>query len=834
MKKTTGQMSAAALITGAFVILLVQQFGAAHLVPEGTAGLMLVAGVAVAAATLASVLTGRSRVSGLRRRAEAALRETADQLAIAKSAAKLGIYDYDVTTGRIGWDARVRFFWGAGPDEEITLERFMQGLHPEDREPTAAALADALSPQGDGSFFSQYRVCSASDGVTRWVEATGRAFFEGDRPVRLVGTVQDITARKDADAALRLSEERFRRAADAVDGIIYDADMTTGRVVRSRGLFEVVGYDPAEVPDTVDWWWSQVHPDDLRTRANLESQGLESSSVTVRYRVRHRHGYWIHLEDRSIVTRDESGAVLRITGCAMDVTDNVAAAEELRQSEARFRQLADSVPQLVWVMRPDGYHEFCNRRWTEYYGRMPGRDFSNEWIELLHPDDRERTIARWQESAATGIPYEIEYRLRAGDGSFRWFLAQAMPVRDAAGEIVRWFGTCTDVHDQRTSQEVLVETASALREADRRKDEFLAILAHELRNPLAPLRSALHVLKLGPAIPSDGPRALEIMERQIGHLVRLIDDLMDVSRISRGKIALQRSPVSLRRVVLAGVETARPIIEECGHTLVVEPIPEGVTIDADETRLAQVFANLLNNAAKYTPTGGRLEVVHAVAGGFASVAVRDNGDGIPPAVLPRVFDLFTQAGVPGTHGGLGIGLSIVKGLVELHGGRVEARSAGPGSGSEFVVSIPIAKEPPALEPRGRVAGAPPMRVLVADDNRDSAMSLRMLLELLGHAVETAADGREAVERFRVFSPDLVLLDIGMPEMNGYEACRCIRTIEGARAVTIVALTGWGQENDKRSASAAGFDDHVVKPIDPERLEALLFRCSVSSDTVLAK
>jgi len=379
----------------------------------------------------------------------------------------------------------------------------------------------------------------------------------------------------------------------------------------------------------------------------------------------------------------------------------------------------------------------------------------------------------------------------------------------------------------RREEELKALAMETLREADRRKDEFLATLAHELRNPLAPIRNGLQILRLGRGNHQAEEQARSVIERQVQQMVRLIDDLLDLSRISRGKIELRRERIDLAAAVQSAVETSRPLIEQAGHALTLSLPAEPVFVDADVTRLAQVFANLLNNAAKYTQKGGGdIRLAVEPLGREVAVRVSDNGVGIPAPMLPQVFEMFTQVdrSLERTQGGLGIGLSIVKRLVEMHGGTVEARSEGSGRGSEFVVVLPVpaVREPELRDGGEEPAGAPvPRRILVADDNVDAAASLAMMLEFMGNEVRTAHDGVEAVEAAAAFRPDLILLDIGMPRMNGYDACRRIREQPWGRGIAIAALTGWGQEEDKRQSQEAGFDHHLVKPIEPAALEKLL-------------
>jgi PAS domain S-box-containing protein len=378
---------------------------------------------------------------------------------------------------------------------------------------------------------------------------------------------------------------------------------------------------------------------------------------------------------------------------------------------------------------------------------------------------------------------------------------------------------------------IAIENASllsALRESDQRKDEFLAVLAHELRNPLAPLKNALQLLQLkGPPTP-ELQWARQVIERQVSQMTHLVDDLLDVSRIRSGKIELRKQKVELAAVVHSAVETSRPLIEKWGHELTVTIPPEPIYLDADLTRLSQVLLNLLNNAGKFTEPGGRIALLAERDGDQVLIRVKDTGIGIPPQMLTRIFEMFTQIGHPldRSQGGLGIGLTLVKRLTEIHGGSVEARSPGPGKGSEFIVRLPAAGGGETWEaPRAagqETASTPPSRVLVVDDSPDAADSLAMLLRFSGHQVETAHDGLEAVEAASRFQPDIVLLDIGLPKLNGYDAGRRIREALGDRVV-LIALTGWGQDQDRARSKEAGFDHHMTKPISFDALEDLLAR-----------
>lgn len=394
------------------------------------------------------------------------------------------------------------------------------------------------------------------------------------------------------------------------------------------------------------------------------------------------------------------------------------------------------------------------------------------------------------------------------------------PVRDAAGTIIAASKVARDITPHKQAE-------AALREADRRKDEFLAVLAHELRNPLAPIRNSLHLLGLGSLDDPEVAGVVEIMERQVNHLVRLVDDLLEVSRITRGKIELRKERVEVAAVVRSAVETSRPLIEAAGHQLALTIPPEPLTLEGDPVRLAQVIANLLNNAAKYTDAGGQIWLSVRRADEGVAISVRDTGVGIPLDMLPRVFRLFMQVDRHSgrAQGGLGIGLSLVKSLVEMHGGSVTAHSEGPGQGSEFTVRLPLAAAGhPADIPERKdrpLAALAARRVLVVDDNRDAAQSLGMLLKLFGADVRIALNGPDALAALATYKPTVVLLDIGMPGMDGYEVARRIRQQSDLPDVTLIALTGWGQEEDRRRSRAAGFDYHLIKPADVSALQTLL-------------
>ena len=401
------------------------------------------------------------------------------------------------------------------------------------------------------------------------------------------------------------------------------------------------------------------------------------------------------------------------------------------------------------------------------------------------------------------------------------------PVRAADGTVIAASKVARDISERKLAEQKLRQSEEALRLADRRKDEFLALLAHELRNPLAPIRYALAANKKPGRTPEQTRQAEEIIERQVTHMSRLLDDLLEVSRITRGRLELKKTRAELTSVIGAAIETARPMLDEKQHTLALDLPTRAVQLEADVVRLAQVFSNLLINAAKYTDPGGHIQLRAAQEGASVVVSVSDNGIGIPQDLLPRVFNMFFQsrAALGRAEGGLGVGLSLVRGLVALHGGRVEAHSAGAGRGSEFIVRLPLGAVVPDTVDAGveaeQISADTGLKILVVDDNRDAADTCAMLLEASGHHVQTAYTARQALELARAFRPHALLLDIGLPDVDGYMLAEHVRAAPWGRNAVLVAVTGWGQEQDRQRAVAAGFDRHLVKPISAETVENLL-------------
>jgi PAS domain S-box-containing protein len=523
--------------------------------------------------------------------------------------------------------------------------------------------------------------------------------------------------------------------------------------------------------------------------------------------------------------KDESGRVIFLAPTGTDITERKRA-EADRQ---KFVTLVENSTDFIGMCDLDGTPFFVNRAGLEMVGldgieqarHTPVRDF-------FFPEDQVRVVDEFFPSVLGKGHGEMEVRFRHfKTGEARWMAYKVLALRDATGQAVALATVSQDVTERRRLEDELRKLAADLSEADRRKDEFLATLAHELRNPLAPIRNALQVLRLSPHRDAQ-EQAHSMMGRQLEQMVRLVDDLLDVTRISQGKLELRRERVPLAAVVGSAVETSRPLIDHLGHELTVALPDQPVLVDADPTRLAQVFANLLNNSAKYMDRGGHIRLTAERQGSDVLVSVKDTGIGIAAEQLPRIFQMFSQVegSLERSQGGLGIGLTLVKRLVEMHGGRIEARSEGPGRGSEFVVRLPAAAGAPGPQAEGGNGEAAAqkkssLRILIVDDNRDSADSLVMLLRLMGNDTRTAYDGQQGVDVAGEFRPDVMLLDIGLPKLDGYEACRRIRGEPWGKNVVLVAVTGWGQEEDRRRSHEAGFNYHMVKPVDPEALMKLL-------------
>jgi signal transduction histidine kinase len=472
-------------------------------------------------------------------------------------------------------------------------------------------------------------------------------------------------------------------------------------------------------------------------------------------------------------------------------------------------------------------HLEWDARVKEHFFFAPTDQISiDDFYARMHEEDRAATREAIDQSIRNRTPYDIVYRtVHPTTGEIKWIRALGDADYALDGTPTHFDGVTVDVSEQKLDQQRLALLNNQLREHDRRKDEFIATLSHELRNPLAPIRAAAKVIASPKAAPAQVTQAQLIIERQVAHMALLLDDLLDIARITQGKLQIKKEMLSLIPVVDAAIEAVRPTLDGKNQQLELSLPAEAILLDADHLRLSQVISNLLMNAVKYSDPGSHIALKCTVEGDTLTLSVKDNGIGIAPESISGIFEMFSQVdGVAGrSEGGLGIGLALVKGITELHGGKVEARSAGLGLGSEFIVRLPLASRSPA---KSSGATEPDQastrrRILIADDNRDAAESLAMLLEMAGHEVRVAHLGHAAVSLAQVFRPDTALLDIGMPDLSGYEVAQSLRREPWAANIRLIALTGWGQDSDRHRALEAGFDHHLIKPVDPDQLAGLI-------------
>lgn len=533
-----------------------------------------------------------------------------------------------------------------------------------------------------------------------------------------------------------------------------------------------------------------------------------------------KHGTLFDVAVSMSPIRNRDGAVDGIAEIFRDITARKRAEQARRESEQRFSALAELVPEFVWSAQPEGAIDYFNQRWYEYGGLSSDQSLGHGWLEAVHPEERQKVRQRWQEALRTGKPIEVEYRIRAADGQYQWFLTRAVPLCNPDGTVIKWFGTCTNIERQKRAEEVL-------READKRKDEFLAMLGHELRNPLGIISTVVQLLRRKAPPDPALVELREIIERQVEHMARLMDDLLDVSRIARGRVQLSKELCDFAAIARQTVEDYRNTFETSDLQLELDIPDRPLWVMGDRTRLAQAVGNVLHNASKFTEAGGRVVVRLETDGATASLTVRDTGIGMEPETLAGAFEPFHQAdrSIARSRGGLGLGLAIVKGLVELHGGGVSAHSGGPGQGSEIMIRLPleeVAAEP--TKPTAAVGQSPrPQRILIIEDNPVAAVSMRMFLTDAGHIVQVASNGPTGIEAARRFRPEVVLCDIGLPGLDGYEVARALRQESNLSGIYLLAITGYGQYDDQKRAREAGFDIHLRKPVDLDRLQRILAR-----------
>ena len=635
---------------------------------------------------------------------------------------------------------------------------------------------------------------------------------------RVLGHGIDVTARvqerKQAEEALRASEERFRRTLE-LDTVGFAFFNRKGEITEANDAFlKMSGFGRADrtsgllrccdIETPLEWSEILLRATgnfDMSVAAPYEQEFLRNDSSR----------WWALISARQL---DEEEAAAYVT----DITERKHAEQALRESEARFRAISEASPALTWQVDAHGNVVYLNQRYMDMVGMNLEQLKPSGWRSILHPEDAPAYLAAFKQALRECSRFQHRVRIKTAKNEWRWLKSYALPWFNVEGEYAGHVGMSVDITEA-------VNAETALLEADRRKDEFLATLAHELRNPLAPISNALALMARPDGAPAI-PHRLPIISRQVNYMVRLVDDLLEISRITSGKVELRRAPTDLSIVLRNAVDASLPLINENKHKLSVCIGESPMIVYADSVRLEQIFTNLLNNAARYTRQGGQIWLDARQEGINAVVSVRDNGIGILPGMLPRLFDMFAQErrnGV-GTQEGLGIGLNLVYRLVKMHGGTVEAMSEGKDRGSEFIVRLPLSEGPAhkkTEETEKKALAAPEgLRVLVVDDNQDAAEVLRMLLESAGFNAQAVNSGASALAAIPDYRPSVILMDIGMPGMSGHDVARRIREQPQFNDITLVALTGWGQEEDRRESKASGFDHHLTKPVNFKILKDL--------------
>ncbi len=725
------------------------------------------------------------------------------------------------TNGRVAFlNSVARDLTGWSEDEArgVPLDKVFPIVNERSRQPVENPVQRALA-EGRVVGLANHTVLMARDGTERPIDDSAAPIRNAAGAIAGVVLIfRDVSERRRVEDAAHRGMARYKALVEAASQMVWVTD-PQGLVVEDSPSWRAFTGQTAE-----QWlgrgWLEALHPDDRAPAAEVWSRSVATGTVyETEYRIRARDGSYRLTLARGVPVRDNQGQIVEWVGMNVDITEQRQADED-RQ---RFVLLVENCNDFIGICDLQFVPVYVNRAGRHMIGLEEGGPAQHVGVrDFFFPEDHSLIFDEFLPRVLRDGHGEVEVRFRHFQtGQPLWMVYSVLTLRDAAGKPTGLATISRNITDRKCMEE-------ALKDADRRKDEFLATLAHELRNPLAPLRNALHILRLTHDNPATLGQVREMMERQLGQMVRLVDDLLDVSRITRGKIELRKEPVDVRRVVQSALETSRPLIDSAGHELTVSLPDESLCVEGDLTRLAQVLANLLNNAAKYTPERGRISLTVERHEEQVVLRVRDNGIGIPADMLPHIFDMFTQVdrALDRAQGGLGIGLTLVRRLVEMHGGLVEAHSDGPERGSEFVVRLPLivtAPDPPVPSSDGRhqAPSAPGRRILIADDNTDGAASLALYLQMLGHEVRTACDGPSAVQTAAEFRPDVALLDIGMPGMDGYETGTRLRQLPGLAAVVLIALTGWGQEEDRRRTEVAGFHAHLVKPLDPAELHELL-------------
>ncbi|WP_437318105.1 PAS domain-containing protein [Sorangium sp. So ce385] len=783
------------------------------------------------------------------RRNSEALRRNEERLRRASRAGRIGLWEFNIDSGAAAWTPETcALFEGCRPGSgRVDYARWLEAIHPEDRAAVVRtvdqAIAQARSRLSEAHYKDEYRVLHA-DGTVLWLASTG-AFERAGNELVMLGVVRDITERKHAEEALRENEARLRLALRAGQTGVWDWDLVTGRVVWSDEVCGIFGIPPGTFEGTLEAFERRIYPDDrVRVRAEAQTALKGRTGYAIEFRIVRPDGQIRWVTDFGAVEHDEAGQPRSMIGMVTDITEKRAAADAIRESEERFRNIADNSPVMIWVTRPDAYCTYLNKVWSDFTGQAQAVGLGFGWLDMLHPEDAERSASIFRAANARREPFRLDYRLRRRDGQYRWCIDAAAPRFSPSGEFLGYVGSVIDITDRKQAEEErarLLEVEQAARSeaerANRLKDEFLSTVSHELRTPLTAILGWLHLLRRRSSCEDEDLRkGLAVIDRNARAQAQLIEDLLDMGRITSGKLRLDVQPLDLHDVVGAAVSSVAPSAEAKGIQIEKISSPAVGVTRGDPSRLQQVVWNLLSNAIKFTPEGGRVQVQVSRAGDHVEITVSDTGEGIKPEFLPHVFERFRQADASTTrrHGGLGLGLAIVKNLVELHGGAVRATSAGVGKGTTFTVELPlgVAHAPaeggtdgPEVDARasiddiGELSDLSGISVLFVDDALDTRDMVRTFVEERKARVRLAGSGEEALRLLELERPDVLVSDIGMRGMDGYELIRRVRALPQERGgdVPAVALTAYAGDEDRTRALLAGFQTHLAKPIQPTEL-----------------
>lgn len=778
-------------------------------------GLFVIAMTLILTGTVFRYAARASRADHEQRRASGALRESEARFREMANDAPLMIWIAD-PNGNCTFlsNSWLKF---AGQSSEAALGRsWLETVHPEDQAAARHAFAEAQSAQRPFRIEHRFR---RSDGSECWVLNTVEPRFDTQRHfVGFVGSVVDISDRREAEEARALLAAIAQFSSDAMITKSLQGVITSW----NQGAAQIFGYTAKEA---IGQSIMLLVPSERRAEEEHILERLRAGE-----RIEHFETVRVakdgRLLDISLTVSpilDASGRISGASAVARDITARKRIEAALRDREEMFRTLADNISQLAWMADSSGQVFWYNQRWFDYTGMSTSEMRDGGWRKVHHPEHLERVVERMQRSWATGELWEDTFPIRGQNGEYRWFLSRAVPIRDERGRVVRWFGTNTDISERREIEAALTRARDAAEAAGRAKDQFLAVLSHELRTPLTPVQMAITALDADATLPAALRADLSMIRRNVELEIRLIDDLLDLSRIRFGKVKLRPRPLDLNELVGQACDDCRSAMREKRIHLAADLDPAIGLLSADPARLKQILWNVLRNATKFTPEGGSIEVSTARVGDTARIVVRDNGAGIAPDHLPRIFGAFEQP--RGDElGGLGLGLAITRSLVELHGGKIVAESPGVDRGSSFTIELPAAAisadEFGATAADGVAEKPLGLKLLVVEDHADTVRLLKRLLEISGYSVRTATTVAEALAAAENAPFDVLVSDVGLPDGSGYDL---MRQLLPRRSVRGIAMSGYGMDEDIRRSHDAGFAEHLVKPIDITQLEQALRR-----------